>query len=45
MSFGGTPPGTSLNRIEIPGTCLIGIRVDYRGNHKLFEKVSEHLLN
>jgi acetolactate synthase-1/2/3 large subunit len=30
---------------EIPGPVLIGIRVDYRDNHKLFEKVHEHLLN
>ena len=30
---------------EIPGPVLIGIRVDYRDNHKLFEKVHEYLLN
>jgi acetolactate synthase I/II/III large subunit len=30
---------------EIPGPVLIGIRVDYRDNHKLFEKVHERLLN
>jgi acetolactate synthase-1/2/3 large subunit len=30
---------------EIPGPVLIGMRVDYRDNHKLFEKVHEHLLN
>jgi acetolactate synthase I/II/III large subunit len=30
---------------EIPGPVLIGIRVDYRDNHKLFEEVHEHLLN
>jgi acetolactate synthase I/II/III large subunit len=30
---------------EMPGPILIGIRVDYRDNHKLFEKVHEHLLN
>jgi acetolactate synthase-1/2/3 large subunit len=30
---------------EIPGPVLIGVRVDYRDNHKLFEKVHEHLLN
>jgi acetolactate synthase-1/2/3 large subunit len=30
---------------EIPGPVLIGIRVDYRDNHKLFEKIHEHLLN
>ena len=29
---------------EIPGPVLIGIRVDYSDNHKLFEKVHEHLL-
>jgi thiamine pyrophosphate-dependent acetolactate synthase large subunit-like protein len=29
----------------IPGPVLIGIRVDYRDNHKLFEEVHEHLLN
>jgi hypothetical protein len=38
MSFGDTPPGTSLNLIEIPGPVLIGIRVGYRDNHKLFER-------
>jgi acetolactate synthase-1/2/3 large subunit len=30
---------------ETPGPVLIGIRVDYRDNHKLFEKVHQHLLN
>lgn len=30
---------------EVPGPVLIGIRVDYRDNHKLFENVHEHLLN
>ena len=30
---------------EIPGPVLIGIRVDYRDNHKLFEQAHEHLLN
>lgn len=30
---------------ETPGPVLIGIRVDYRDNHKLFENVHEHLLN
>jgi acetolactate synthase-1/2/3 large subunit len=29
---------------EVPGPVLIGIRVDYRDNHILFEKVHEHLL-
>jgi acetolactate synthase-1/2/3 large subunit len=30
---------------EIPGPVLIGIHVDYRDNHILFEKIHEHLLN
>lgn len=30
---------------EIAGPVLLGIRVDYRDNHLLFEKVHEHLLN
>ena len=29
---------------EMPGPVLIGINVDYRDNHKLFEKVHKHLL-
>ena len=29
---------------EIPGPVLIGINVDYRDNHLLFEKVHKHLL-
>jgi len=29
---------------EISGPVLLGIRVDYSDNHKLFEKVHEHLL-
>ena len=29
---------------EVPGPVLLGIRVDYRDNHILFEKVHEHLL-
>jgi acetolactate synthase I/II/III large subunit len=38
--------GTTLKKaFEIPGPVLIGIRVDYRDNYKLFEKVHEHLLN
>jgi len=38
--------GPTLKKaFEIPGPVLIGIRVDYRDNHKLFEKVHEHLLN
>jgi len=36
---------TLKKAFEIPGPVLIGIRVDYRDNHKLFEKVPEHLLN
>lgn len=30
---------------EIAGPVLLGIRVDYRDDHILFEKVHEHLLN
>jgi acetolactate synthase I/II/III large subunit len=30
---------------EVPGPVLIGIRVDYRDNHILFDHVHEHLLN
>jgi acetolactate synthase I/II/III large subunit len=38
--------GPTLKKaFEIPGPVLIGIRVDYRDNHNLFEKVHEHLLN
>lgn len=29
---------------ETPGPVLIGINVDYRDNHKLFEKVNKHIL-
>jgi acetolactate synthase I/II/III large subunit len=29
---------------ETPGPVLIGINVDYRDNHKLFEKIHEHML-
>ena len=29
---------------ETPGPVLIGINVDYRDNHKLFEKVHKHIL-
>jgi acetolactate synthase-1/2/3 large subunit len=29
---------------ETPGPVLIGIHVDYRDNHKLFEKVHKHVL-
>jgi acetolactate synthase-1/2/3 large subunit len=38
--------GPALKKaFEIPGPVLIGIRVDYRDNHKLFAKVHEYLLN
>jgi acetolactate synthase I/II/III large subunit len=38
--------GPTLKKaFEIPGPVLIGIRVDYRDNHKLFEKVPEHSIN
>jgi acetolactate synthase-1/2/3 large subunit len=38
--------GPALKKaFEIPGPVLIGIRVDYRDNHKLFEKVHKYLLN
>jgi len=30
---------------ETPGPVLIGVRVDYSDNHKLFEQVNERLLN
>jgi len=30
---------------EAPGLVLIGMRVDYRDNHMLFENIHEHLLN
>src|SRR5580698_9696840 len=36
---------TLKTAFEIPGPVLIGIRVDYRDNHKLFEKVHEYLIN
>ena len=37
--------GSQLRRaFEMSGPVLIGINVDYRDNHKLFEKVHEHLL-
>jgi acetolactate synthase I/II/III large subunit len=26
---------------DIPGPVLVGVHVDYRDNHKLFEQVSE----
>jgi hypothetical protein len=29
---------------EVPGPVLIGIRVDYRDNHILFDHIHEHLL-
>jgi acetolactate synthase-1/2/3 large subunit len=38
--------GPVLRKVfEAPGPFLIGIRVDYRDNHMLFENVHEHLLN
>jgi thiamine pyrophosphate-dependent enzyme len=38
--------GQTLKKaFEIPGPVLIGLRVDYRDNHKLFEDVHERLLN
>jgi acetolactate synthase-1/2/3 large subunit len=38
--------GPTLRKaFEIPGPVLIGIRVDYRDNHQLFDKVHEHLIN
>jgi|HubBroStandDraft_1064217.scaffolds.fasta_scaffold217864_2 acetolactate synthase-1/2/3 large subunit len=38
--------GQTLKKaFEIPGPVLIGIRVDYRDNHKLFENSHEHLLD
>jgi acetolactate synthase I/II/III large subunit len=38
--------GPALKKaFEVPGPVLIGIRVDYRDNHKLFAKVHEYLLN
>jgi len=38
--------GQTLKKaFEIPGPVLIGLRVDYRDNHKLFENVHERLLN
>jgi acetolactate synthase-1/2/3 large subunit len=38
--------GSTLKKaFEIPGPVLIGIRVDYRDNYKLFDNVHEHLLN
>jgi len=36
---------TLKTAFDIPGPVLIGIRVDYRDNHKLFEKVHEYLIN
>ncbi|MGA7110417.1 MAG: acetolactate synthase AlsS [Terracidiphilus sp.] len=38
--------GPTLKKaFEIPGPVLVGVHVDYRDNHKLFENVHEHLLN
>jgi acetolactate synthase-1/2/3 large subunit len=37
--------GSQLRKaFEMPGPVLIGLNVDYRDNHKLFEKVHKHLL-
>jgi acetolactate synthase-1/2/3 large subunit len=37
--------GSQLHQAFLmPGPVLIGINVDYRDNHKLFEKVHQHLL-
>jgi acetolactate synthase-1/2/3 large subunit len=37
--------GSTLHKaFETPGPVLIGVNVDYRDNHKLFEKVHKHLL-
>jgi acetolactate synthase-1/2/3 large subunit len=37
--------GHALHKaFETPGPVLIGVNVDYRDNHKLFEKVHKHLL-
>ena len=37
--------GPTLRKaFEVSGPVLIGIPVDYRDNHKLFERVHEHLL-
>lgn len=30
--------------LEVPGPVLIGIRVDYRDNHILFDHIHENLL-
>jgi acetolactate synthase I/II/III large subunit len=38
--------GQTLKKaFEIPGPVLIGLRVDYRDNHKLFENLHEHHFN
>src|SRR5580700_1269768 len=38
--------GPTLRKaFETPGPVLVGVHVDYRDNHKLFEKVHDHLLN
>jgi hypothetical protein len=37
--------GPTLKRaFETLGPVLVGVHVDYRDNHKLFEHVHEHLL-
>lgn len=38
--------GPTLSKaFDVPGPVLIGVQVDYRDNHKLFERVHERLLN
>jgi acetolactate synthase-1/2/3 large subunit len=37
--------GTALKKaFEIPGPVLVGLRVDYRDNHLLFEPAQQRLL-
>jgi thiamine pyrophosphate-dependent acetolactate synthase large subunit-like protein len=36
---------TLKTALEISGSVLIRIRVDYRDNYELFEKMQEHFLN
>jgi ferredoxin-NADP reductase len=43
--FTWSPTDGGRKAFEIPGPVLIGIPVDYRDNHLLFENVFEHLLN
>lgn len=38
--------GPALHKaFEVQGPALIGIRVDYRDNHLLFDQAREHLFN